>query len=189
MLVKKLFELINLPLQDLVDAKKLVKWPARMHFIEEKSNLFLLDAAHNPSGLKRVLPELIDNIRNLSPMVDNKSIWTLIFGTSPQKELDEMLDYVSQLCSSIPPIRICITKPLGGRYPGVDTELLARHEWQIKDVQQFENAENILEILLQKDPSYNGLIVSIGSLYLQGNILKNLGLDGDEELSILPKQS
>jgi dihydrofolate synthase/folylpolyglutamate synthase len=189
LLVKKLFELINLPLQDLVDAKNLVKWPARMHFIEEKSNLFLLDAAHNPSGLERVLPELIDSIKNLSPMVDNKSIWTLIFGTSPQKELDEMLDYVSQLCSSIPPIRIYLTKPLGGRYPGVDTELLARHEWQIKDVQQFENAENILEILLQKDPSYNGLIVSIGSLYLQGNILKNLGLDSDEELSILPKQS
>ncbi|MDP6333040.1 MAG: Mur ligase family protein [Candidatus Poseidoniaceae archaeon] len=188
-LVKKLFEIMDLSVQHLEEAKNKVRWPARMQLIETKSNLFLLDAAHNPSGLLRVLPELIEKINTLSPMVDGKQTWTLIFGTSPQKKLEEMLEYVSQLCNQMPPTRICLTKPLGGRYPGTETHLLAQYEWPIENIQQFESAEKVLESLSQNNPSSNGLIVSLGSLYLQGNILKHLGLDDNEELSILPKQS
>ena len=160
-----------------------------MQLVRAESNLFLLDAAHNPSGLLRVLPELKENIKNLSPITDNNQNWTLIYGTSPQKNLYEMLDYVSQLCSPIPPNKICLTKPLGGRYPGVDTSILAHYQWPIDEVKEFDNAEKVLDYLSQYNPSENGLIVSLGSLYLQGNILNYLGLDSDEELSILPKQS
>jgi dihydrofolate synthase/folylpolyglutamate synthase len=187
-LVKKLFQIMGLSVQYLEQAKDEVRWPARMQLIEKESNLFLLDAAHNPSGLLRVLPELIEKIKTLSPVVDGKQIWTLIFGTSPQKELDEMLSYVSQLCDKIPPTKIYLTKPLGGRYPGIETQLLAQYEWPIENILQFENAEKVLQSLYQNSFSSNGLIVSLGSLYLQGNFLKHLGLDSDEELSILPKQ-
>ena len=187
-LVKKLFQIMGLSVQYLEQAKDKVRWPARMQLIEKESNLFLLDAAHNPSGLLRVLPELIEKIKTLSPVVDGKQVWTLIFGTSPQKELDEMLSYISQLCDQIPPTKIYLTKPLGGRYPGIETQLLAQYEWPIENIIQFESAEKVLQSLYQNNPSSNGLIVSLGSLYLQGNFLKHLGLDSDEELSILPKQ-
>ena len=33
-----------------------------------------------------------------------------------------------------------------------------------------------------------GVILSLGSLYLQGNILNYLGKDSDDDLSLLPKQ-
>ena len=188
-LVQELFTIMNLPIENISQAKNILRWPARMQLVRADSNLFLLDAAHNPSGLLRVLPELKENIKKLSPIIDNNQTWTLIYGTSPQKNLQEMLDYVSQLCSPIPPNKICLTKPLGGRYPGVDTSILAQYQWPIDEVKEFDNAEKVLDYLSQYNPSENGLIVSLGSLYLQGNILNYLGLDSDEELSILPKQS
>ena len=188
-LVQELFTIMNLPIENISQAKNILRWPARMQLVRADSNLFLLDAAHNPSGLLRVLPELKENIKNLSPIIDNNQNWTLIYGTSPQKNLHEMLDYVSQLCSPIPPNKICLTKPLGGRYPGVDTSILAQYQWPIDEVKEFDNAEKVLDYLSQYNPSENGLVVSLGSLYLQGNILNYLGLDSDEELSILPKQS
>jgi hypothetical protein len=46
-----------------------------------------------------------------------------------------------------------------------------------------------LEVLLQKAPEKCGTILAIGSLYLQGNILTYLGLDGDDDLSLIPKDS
>ena len=118
---------------------------------------------------------LKENIKKLSPIIDNNQTWTLIYGTSPQKNLHEMLDYVSQLCSPIPPNKICLTKPLGGRYPGVDTSILAQYQWPIDEVKEFDNAEKVLDYLSQYNPSENGLVVSLGSLYLQGNILNYLG--------------
>ena len=66
---------------------------------------------------------------------------------------------------------------------------MAQYKWPIDDVKEFENAEMVFEYLSKFEASNNGLIVSLGSLYLQGNILNYLGLDSDEELSILPKQS
>ena len=188
-LVRELFSIMDLPVKNISQAKNELRWPARMQLIKSASNMFLLDAAHNPSGLLRVLPELKQNINNLSPIIDKKRTWTLIYGTSPQKNLHEMLDYVSQLFSPIPPNKVCLTTPLGGRYPGVDTSILAQYQWPIDEVEEFANAEEVIDYLLQNNPSNNGLIVSLGSLYLQGNILNHLGLDSDEELSILPKQS
>jgi hypothetical protein len=35
----------------------------------------------------------------------------------------------------------------------------------------------------------DGVIISLGSLYLQGNILNHLGKNSDDDLSLLPKQS
>ena len=113
--------------------------------------------------------------------------------TGPWGPLVSILFYFGDLrsagCSPNPPNKICLTRPLGGRYPGVDTSILAQYKWPIDDVKEFENAEMVFEYLSKFEASDNGLIVSLGSLYLQGNILNYLGLDSDEELSILPKQS
>lgn len=188
-LVQELFKILEIPCTNISQAKNRLRWPARMQIIETESNILLLDAAHNPSGLLRVIPELKENIETLTPLIDGKKNWTLIYGTSPQQNLTEMLDYVSRLCRPNPPNKICLTRPLGGRYPGVDTSILAQYKWPIDDVKEFENAEMVFEYLSKFEASDNGLIVSLGSLYLQGNILNYLGLDSDEELSILPKQS
>jgi hypothetical protein len=45
-----------------------------------------------------------------------------------------------------------------------------------------------LDHLKSIDPSRNGFVVSLGSLYLQGNILEALGLSSNEDQSLLAKQ-
>ena len=182
-LVIELFNSIDLPTHKVNQANMLLRWPAMLQLISTNSNSFLLDAAHNPSGLSRVLPELKELIEQ------NSSSWTLLFGTSPQRELDLMIDLVFDLCSHNPPNAICLTKPHCGRYPGVETRILSNYNWPSEPVLEFDNASMALEYLTKEATADIGLIVSIGSLYLQGNILKELGLDGDEELSLLPKQS
>ena len=179
---------INLPNNMLENADSLLNWPARLQQFNHNSNSYLLDAAHNPSGLARILPELTQIIRSSAPVIDGKLKWTLIFGTSPQKELDLMMDLIFRLCNEIEPCKICLTKPHGGRYPGVDLDILGGFSWPIENVFEFEQVQSTLEFLGSNDLSENGLIVSLGSLYLQGNILQYLELDGDEQLSLLPKQ-
>ena len=44
-------------------------------------------------------------------------------------------------------------------------------------------------MLLQREPEKCGTILAIGSLYLQGNILTYLGIDSDDDLSLIPKDS
>ncbi len=183
LLVNELFNSIDLPTSYIELANRKLSWPARLQLITSKSNKYLLDAAHNPSGLARVLPELSKII------LENSSNWVLLFGTSPQTEMDKMIDLIFDLCNRNPPKLVCLTKPHGGRYPGVETKFLSRYKWPIEDVLEFENASDSLEFLTEQAPKNFDLIVSIGSLYLQGNILHELGLDGDEHLSILPKQS
>ena len=146
---------------NLAQARRLLNWPARMQFID--SPAMLLDSAHNPSGmefaLSRIEQELPEN-------------WVLLFGTSPQNDMEAFLQPLKQLCARKSPREVILTKP---RYPGVfpDDELF--------DIRYEEPADALTHaISCEAD-----LILSIGSLYLQGNILALLGLDSDEHLSLM----
>ena len=134
-----------------------ISWPARMQYIEGEQN-YLLEAAHNPSGMRRAVPE----IAALLP-----ERWSLLLGTSPQQEMDEFLAPIFTLIENNPPLEIITTEPQNGRYPGVAEP--------IKGIQHIENPD----IAIQSFTQENDLIVVTGSLYLCGNILSYLGLNAD----------
>lgn len=149
---------------DLVDkAESKVRWPARMQTIIVDGREFLLDSAHNPSAMQRLCKSL--------EKIISKREWSLIFGCSPQADLDAMLSPMKDLISRYPPIDVVCTESPSGRYPAVDSKLLKMGR-AIKDPN---------EALLQVQGDF---IISCGSLYLQGDLLKAIGWDSDENLSL-----
>ena len=134
-----------------------ISWPARMQLIEGEQN-YLLEAAHNPSGMVRVIPE----IERILP-----KRWSLLFGTSPQQDMNAFLAPLRKLIKRSPPVEIITTEPQDGRYPGVHEPLTgAKH---IKKP----------SVALESFSEEADLIVVTGSLYLCGNILSHLGIEVD----------
>ena len=144
-------------------ARRPVNWPARMQYIEGKP-AFLLDAAHNPSGMARVMPE----IAKMLP-----ESWSLLLGCTPQKDMEEFLLPLFDVMMHNPPVEIITTEPQGGRYPGV--------KQPIADVNHITKPEIAIESFTQDCD----LVLVLGSLYLCGNILSHLKLDSDDFLDIL----
>lgn len=134
-----------------------IRWPARMQFIQGNPN-YLLEAAHNPSGMLRVIPEI-------AAILPER--WSLLFGTSPQKDMEQFLNPLRWLIQSHPPLEIITTEPQDGRYPGV-----------VEPINEIIHIENPVTAI-QSFAKQTDLILVIGSLYLCGNILSYLGLDVD----------
>jgi len=149
---------------NLIKARQELNWPARMQNIA--SPAMLLDSAHNPSGMEYAL-SIIEP--------DLPKDWILLFGTSPQNDMDAFLRPIKELCNRKPPRKIILTKPQGGRYLGVFPED------DLFDL-RYEKPAEALAYAISLDSE---LILSIGSLYLQGNLLSILGLDSDEHLSLM----
>ena len=189
-LASAVFEKIGYSTNYIEQAKQVLRWPARMHFLsnrETSSHPYLLDAAHNPSGLRRILPELEQFITQHAPHSANGPVWSLLFGTSPQHDLSEMLSPLHDMCQRIPPQQILLTLPHGGRYPGVEIEVLLEEKWLLEKPLTSPSASHAIE-KLASDPADNvGLVVSLGSLYLQGNILNSFEWASDENLSLFAK--
>ena len=170
----------------LKEADKLLNWPGRMQRISLPSgHNIILEAAHNPTGLEKIIPELIDLISTEYSMQKT----CIIFGTSPQQDMPAMLNGIATMCDKFGNVELILTKPHGGRYPGVEPLTLLQHPWKVTEIQQYHHVNEALEMLLQREPEKCGTILAIGSLYLQGNILTYLGLDGDDDLSLIPKDS
>ncbi len=188
-LATALFNEVGLPSEHLAAAFERVHWPARLQHVAEHSSNghpFLLDAAHNPSGLQRVLPELEQHVRHA---VEAGKGWTLFFGTSPQKNLASFCKPLIALATRYPPHQIVFTEPQGGRYPGVACQTLADLAWPFAATHLEPLPQKALKHLSSMAPSEVGLVISLGSLYLQGNILEALDLSSDEDLSLLSKHS
>ena len=189
-LATAVFEKIGFSTGSIRQAKEVLRWPARMHLLsmsETSSHPYLLDAAHNPSGLRRILPELEQFITQHAPRNEDGPVWTLLFGTSPQHDLSEMLSPLHQMCRRIPPSHILLTLPHGGRYPGVEIEVLLEQKWLLEKPLPFPSASKAVETLASYSSKSVGLVVSLGSLYLQGNILNCFEWASDENLSLFAK--
>ena len=146
------------------ESLKKLSWPGRMQnfFIDDIE--FLLDAAHNPSGMIRF-------VEVLETLIQNKP-WSLIFGSSPQHDLEEFIQPLVEIMAKYPPTDVVCTEPQGGRYPAIKASLIPFG----RSIPSPRNALNQIK---------GNFIVSCGSLYLQGNLLKILGKDSDEDLSLL----
>ena len=110
-----------------------------------------------------------------------------MFGTSPQDDLGQFLEPLLGFCQRFPPKQILLTRPQGGRYPGVPVDVLAQQNWQRNDVQQYLLPVDAIKALTSCDSENVGLVVSLGSLYLQGNLLSAFDWSTDEHLSLYAK--
>ena len=190
LLALAMFQHLGFSTESLETARDNLRWLARMQFLPSSSTSshpYLLDAAHNPSGLLRILPELEQQITKHATHVTGMPIWSLIFGTSPQEELSHFLAPLLDFCRKYPPKNIVLTKPHGGRYPGVSPESLSLLDWNRDDVQCYELPSDAIHSLASYDAKHVGLVVSLGSLYLQGNLLSIFGWSSDEHLSLYAK--
>jgi dihydrofolate synthase/folylpolyglutamate synthase len=185
LLAKAAFNTLGLDSENLSETKMIVNWPARLQELTlPSSHRLILDAAHNPSGLARVQKHLID----LAKKGNDSDYISLIFGTSPQQKLETMLRLVNEICVSFSQVNLYLTKPQGGRYPGIEPDELAMFEWNSDVIYTYTDVTEVIDEVLYKDANSTGVILSLGSLYLQGNILNHLGITSDNDLSLLPKQ-
>ena len=190
LLAYALFDTLSFTTEFIEQARLILRWPARMQpltKLETSTHPFLLDAAHNPSGLRRIIPELERYITQHAPKKDGQPLWTLLFGTSPQHNLTEFLSPLHDLCRRLPPKQIVLTQPHGGRYPGVAIELLLEQNWSSDTPLSAASASQAVETLSAYSEDEVGLVVSLGSLYLQGNLLNVFDWASDENLSLFAK--
>ncbi len=143
---------------------------------------YLLEGAHNPSGMEASCAQLQAQPRWQEP-------WALLLGSTPQRDMKAMLAPLVDLCKARPPVAVVLTEPQFGRYPGVpcediETTLL---EAGVKTTTSFQLPEKAVEWLETHDHGAK-TVLSIGSLYLQGNVLAALGADTDEGLAIVAKE-
>ena len=143
---------------------------------------YLLEGAHNPSGMEASCAQLQAQPRWQEP-------WALLLGSTPQRDMKAMLAPLVDLCKARPPVVVVLTEPQFGRYPGVpcrdiETTLL---EAGVETTASFRLPEKAVEWLESHDHGAK-TVLSIGSLYLQGNVLGALGADTDEGLAIVAKE-
>jgi len=150
-------------------------WPGRQHMLTANTIEFFLEGAHNPSGMRRSIHSMMSNW---------PSNWSLLFGTSPQHSMEEMIQPLIDMIRLNPPSEIILTCPQKGRYPGVATHVLRPLLSTVGcEVKEFEHPADAVDVLLASSPKGQRILV-IGSLYLQGNVIEALGFDSDEDLSL-----
>jgi len=162
-----------------------VQWPARMQAIpspRQSRKTYLLDGAHNPSGMVMSCAELRQRPEIL------QGPWALLFGSSPQREMRAMLEPLASLCRQHPPVAVAVTVPQKGRYPGVEADEMKKHLEQagiVVDAQFSQPHEAVAWYEALESEVHT--VVSLGSLYLQGNVMEALGADDQASLSIRAK--
>lgn len=162
-----------------------LRWPGRMHEVASPIRdgmTYLLEGAHNPSGMEASCAQLRQQPRWKEP-------WCLLLGSTPQSDMEAMLRPLAHLCEMHPPVAVVLTEPQFGRYPGVpcaelEAALLAVG---VKTTAALPLPEDAVEWLETQDHGAMS-VLSIGSLYLQGNVLTALGADTDEGLAIVAKE-
>ena len=169
MLVKVALSHLNFKIDSIDESMQSLDWPGRMQHIEPMSwggSLFV-DAAHNPSGLKRVLPSITERVAS-------KMEWCLVFGCTPQDNLDAFIQPLLDLCKKHPPSNILLTVPQTGRYPGVPLSELRGLDWSCE--QAIIHAPTPHEAKLSLEHLQPEYTLAIGSLYLIGELFKALDI-------------
>ena len=170
MLVKVALSHLNFKMDSIDESMQSLNWPGRMQHIEPMSwggSLFV-DAAHNPSGLKRVLPSITERVAS-------KMEWCLVFGCTPQDDLDAFVQPLLDLCKKHPPSNILLTIPQTGRYPGVSFSELRRLDWSCE--QAIIHAPTPYEAKLSLEHLQPEYTLAIGSLYLIGELFEALEIN------------
>ena len=162
-----------------------LRWPGRMHEVAspgQASMTYLLEGAHNPSGMEASCAQLQGQPRWREP-------WALLLGSTPQSNMEVLLRPLVEFCKRHPPVSVVVTEPQFGRYPGVacDDIEAALAEAGLATTVSFRLPEEAVAWLESQNHGAK-TVFSIGSLYMQGNVLAALGADDDEALAIVAKE-
>ena len=181
LLAKAVLAWFNLNTDGLEASVRNLRWPGRLQEIPtEWETSMLVDAAHNPSGLARILPQLNDRIEQLPD-------WTLVFGCTPQYDLQAFSQPLVDFCHRHPPQNIVLTKPQHGRYSGVPINALQELDWPKGcEIHACEDAEASYRLLMERRPTFT---IVIGSLYLVGEMYEAMGLLGSEHMEMFPAKA
>ena len=166
------------------DSIRGLRWPGRMQDVASRNRpdlTFVLEGAHNPSGMKAACDELVQQARWSRP-------WALLLGTSPQTNMPGMLEPLANLCTRHAPSAVVLTEPQFGRYPGVDVATLKSDVERLGvPVSAAFPMPDEAVVWLESNAHEYERVLCIGSLYLQGNVLSALGADDDAALTVMAK--
>jgi len=181
LLAKATLQSLNIEIEGLTSSQKSLNWPGRFHEISAPWNgPILFDAAHNPSGMRRMLPQL-------RARLEREPSWTLVFGCTPQYDLAVFANPLIELCHQYPPESIVLTQPQFGRYPGVAIEALRDLNWPYScTIIEQKNAKSSSDYLNTLQPNFT---LVIGSLYLVGEMYDALGYWGTEHMELFPAKT
>ena len=178
LLAKATLEAINLDVNNLEASVAMLNWPGRFQELPAPwGGSILFDAAHNPSGLLRMLPQIRQRI-------EKEPSWTLVFGCTPQHDLAAFAKPLVDLCHKHPPESIVLTRPQFGRFEGIPLQALRSLDWPSSCiVYEQEHAEASFDCLNEIKPSF---AMAIGSLYLIGELYESFGYWGSEQMELFP---
>ena len=183
------------PLHDVMER---TFWPGRMQQIRGPKDVeLLLDCAHNPSGIEKMVNELIlrkqreeDAGRSFSPSA-------ILIGTTKQKDLSVFVHPIVELLTEMNNPMIVVTEPSDGRLPAVSSDDLAaeiRLQFPDARIQVRPDLHVALTTAVEEavDSSshsiFDGVTGSVwcfGSIHLIGGLLTILGQDSDDALTTM----
>ena len=178
-LAKVALDHLNYSIESIEESMHALNWPGRMQYIEPMpwGGVLLADAAHNPSGLRRVIPSITERL-------SAEKEWCLVFGCTPQEDMSAFVQPLLDMCKDHPPTNILLTVPQTGRYPGVPTSQLIGLEWSYEQAILHASTPQEAKLFLEQlQPEYT---LAIGSLYLIGELFEALNLYGTKHLELFP---
>lgn len=180
LLAKTTLESLDIDADELKASIQSLNWPGRFQEIPANwGGSILFDAAHNPSGLAKILPQLQQRIAE-------HRRWTLVFGCTPQHDLFTFFEPLVDLCRMNPPQSIILTEPQFGRYPAVPLDTLQGLDWPASSkVHLCKDANESYAFLDQYRPEFS---VVVGSLYLVGEMFDAMGL-GTKHMELFPAKT
>ena len=180
-LAQATLQALSIDTSGLDESVEKLNWPGRFQEIPAVwKGSILFDAAHNPSGLEKILPQLQDRI-------DQHRTWTLVFGCTPQYDLIAFSKPLVELCHQNPPQDIILTKPQFGRHNAVSLDALRGLDWPPSStIHDREDASESNALMNELRPD---LTVVIGSLYLIGEMYNTMGLSDTEYMELFPAKA
>ena len=178
-LLEKTCDVLGVQKSGIPESMDGTRWPCRGEFIETSFGPTLfLDSAHNPSGMKYMFDAYFEELKL---QLENRfSNCKIIFGTSPQVDMDSFIRPVLELVQFLPVEELIISMPNTGRYPGVDPIELKKYPWDVKKITCLDDISEIMEIISPSDQ----LIICTGSIYMLGELVNATGLLDDNFLTI-----
>ena len=177
-------------------------WPGRMQEFDGPHDIgFLLDCAHNPSGLTRLIQELIIRREREESAGRYFCPDAIVFGATQQDDIDAFLHPLVELMVAMDDPMLVLTQPTSGRTPPISADNLLeriREHHPGARVQVRPNVRVALDVAIEEAKSgasnnvldgVTGTIWSFGSLYLIGDILRLLGKDSFDDLQSMVSSS
>ena len=181
LLAQTTLQTLNIDSTGLSESIDRLNWPGRFQEIPTVwDGSVLFDAAHNPSGLNRIFPQLKSRILQTPS-------WVLVFGCTPQHDLAAFARPLIEFCSDHPPKHIILTQPQFGRYSAVPLEALRELDWDSSSkLHECEDAHESNALLSELQPEF---AVALGSLYLIGELFEAMELWDSKHMELFPAKA